>query len=160
VSGPLLFLAQGDLEERMGSLFEELDFSLWLDPDGASALYSARTVEQPFCCIPWAGQHRRAFQKWSAGYNQGAATTMNDQHVTAIATFFQDGLLFVNAGLIAGYLFETRKLRPAAEEQVAKSQSQASAAYEQVESDAATGGNRAGAARSADQTSTAVSGRN
>jgi hypothetical protein len=46
LSGPPLFLAQGDLEERMETLFEKLGFSLWLDPDGASALYSAKTVEQ------------------------------------------------------------------------------------------------------------------
>ena len=46
LSGPPLFLAQGDLEERMEVLFEKLDFSLWLDRDGASTLYSARTVEQ------------------------------------------------------------------------------------------------------------------
>lgn len=46
MSGQPLFLAQGDLEEGMETLFEELGFSLWLDPDGASALYSARTVEQ------------------------------------------------------------------------------------------------------------------
>ena len=46
MSGPPLFLAQGDLEERMETLFEELGFSLWLDPDGESALYSAKTVEQ------------------------------------------------------------------------------------------------------------------
>jgi hypothetical protein len=30
----------------METLFEKLGFSLWLDPDGASALYSAKTVEQ------------------------------------------------------------------------------------------------------------------
>jgi hypothetical protein len=46
MSGPPLFLAQGDLEDRMETLFEELGFSLWLDPDGASALHSAKTVEQ------------------------------------------------------------------------------------------------------------------
>jgi len=46
MNGPPLFLAQGDLEERLETLFERLDFSLWLDPDGASALYSAKTVEQ------------------------------------------------------------------------------------------------------------------
>jgi hypothetical protein len=46
ISGPPLFLAQGDLEERMEALFEELGFSLWLNPDGASALHNARTVEQ------------------------------------------------------------------------------------------------------------------
>jgi hypothetical protein len=31
ISGQPLFLAQGDLEERMETLFEELGFSLWLD---------------------------------------------------------------------------------------------------------------------------------
>ena len=46
LSGSPLFLAQEDLGEGMQNLFERLDFSLWLDPDGASALYSARTVEQ------------------------------------------------------------------------------------------------------------------
>ena len=46
MSGPPVFLAQEDLEARMEMLFEKLDFSLWLDPDGATALYSARTVEQ------------------------------------------------------------------------------------------------------------------
>jgi hypothetical protein len=46
MTGPPLFLAQGDLEERLETLFEELDFSLWLGPDGASTLYGAKTVEQ------------------------------------------------------------------------------------------------------------------
>jgi len=46
LSGSPLFLAQEDLDEGMEVLFEKLDFSLWLDPDGASALYSARTVER------------------------------------------------------------------------------------------------------------------
>jgi hypothetical protein len=46
MTGPPLFLAQSDLEERLETLFGELDFSLWLDPDGASALYSAKTIEQ------------------------------------------------------------------------------------------------------------------
>jgi hypothetical protein len=46
MTGPPLFLAQGDLEERLEALFGELDFSLWLDPDGASAMYSAKTIEQ------------------------------------------------------------------------------------------------------------------
>jgi len=46
MSGPPLFLASADLEERLETLFEELDFSLWLDSDGASVLYSAKTVEQ------------------------------------------------------------------------------------------------------------------
>jgi len=46
MTGPPSFLAQEDLEERLETLCGELDFSLWLDPDGASALYSAKTVEQ------------------------------------------------------------------------------------------------------------------
>lgn len=46
MSGPPLFLAQWDVEERLEGLFQELDLSLWLDPDGASALYGAKTVEQ------------------------------------------------------------------------------------------------------------------
>ena len=43
---------------------------------------------------------------------------VNDQHVTAIATVVQDGLLFLSAVLISWYLWETRKLRTAAEQQV------------------------------------------
>jgi hypothetical protein len=58
---------------------------------------------------------------------------MNDQHVLALTAIVQIVLLAVNAALIAWYLWETRKLRRAAEDQVTKSQSQASAAYEQVE---------------------------
>jgi hypothetical protein len=58
---------------------------------------------------------------------------MNDQHVIAYAMIFQDVLLAISAALIAWYLWETRKLRQAAEDQVTKSQSQISAAYEQVE---------------------------
>lgn len=46
INGPPLFLAPGDLEERLETVFKQLDFSLWLDPDGASALCSAKTVEQ------------------------------------------------------------------------------------------------------------------
>lgn len=44
--------------------------------------------------------------------------TMNDQHVTAIATIVQAVLLLVSAFLIAWYLYETRLLRKAAENQV------------------------------------------
>jgi hypothetical protein len=58
---------------------------------------------------------------------------MSDQHVIACAMIFQDVLLLINAGLIAWYLWETHKLRLAAEDQVTKSQSQISATYEQVE---------------------------
>jgi hypothetical protein len=46
MTGPPLFLAQGDLEERLETLCGELDFSLWLDSDGASVLFNAKTVEQ------------------------------------------------------------------------------------------------------------------
>jgi hypothetical protein len=46
MTGKPLFIAQEDLEDRMQTLLAELDFSMWLDPDGASALYNARTVEQ------------------------------------------------------------------------------------------------------------------
>ena len=46
MSGPPLFLAQGDLEQRLETLCQELDLSLWIDPDGSSALYGAETVEQ------------------------------------------------------------------------------------------------------------------
>ena len=46
ITGPPLFLAEGDVEERLETLFEELDFSLWLAPDGASALYNAKSIEQ------------------------------------------------------------------------------------------------------------------
>jgi len=42
---------------------------------------------------------------------------MNDQHITAIATIVQDILLVLNALLIAWYLYETRKIRRAAQEQ-------------------------------------------
>jgi len=43
---------------------------------------------------------------------------MTDQHITAIATIVQDVLLLVSAGLIGWYLYETRKMRKAAERQV------------------------------------------
>jgi hypothetical protein len=58
---------------------------------------------------------------------------MNDEHVIAIATIVQVVLLAANAFLIAWYLWETRKLRQAAEDQVAKSQSGVAAAPEQVD---------------------------
>lgn len=64
---------------------------------------------------------------------------MNDQHVSAIAMIVQDGLLLVSTGFIFWYLWETRKMRKAAEKQVEKSQAQVdeshrqvTAAYEQV----------------------------
>ena len=59
---------------------------------------------------------------------------MNDQHVTAIAIIVQDILLFVNAFLVGWYLFETRQIRRAAEDQVAKNQELVHAAQEQSES--------------------------
>jgi len=58
---------------------------------------------------------------------------MSDGHVIAVAAVFQAFLLAVNAVLIFWYLWETRKLRQAAEAQVTASQSQISAAYDQVE---------------------------
>jgi hypothetical protein len=46
---------------------------------------------------------------------------VNDQHITAIATIVQDFLLLASAVLIAWYLYETRKMRKAAEAQVESS---------------------------------------
>ena len=43
---------------------------------------------------------------------------MNDQHIIVIATIAQDCLLLASAILIAWYLFETKKMRKAAEAQV------------------------------------------
>jgi hypothetical protein len=43
---------------------------------------------------------------------------VNDQHITAIATVVQDFLLLASAVLIACYLYETRRMRKAAEAQV------------------------------------------
>jgi hypothetical protein len=43
---------------------------------------------------------------------------MNDQHITAVATIFQAGILLVSAILILWYLVETRRMRIAAERQV------------------------------------------
>jgi hypothetical protein len=43
---------------------------------------------------------------------------VNDQHVTAIATIAQDFFLLGSVILIAWYLYETRKMRKAAEAQV------------------------------------------
>jgi hypothetical protein len=45
-------------------------------------------------------------------------TFVNDQHITVIATIVQDFLLLASAILIAWYLFETQKMRKAAEAQV------------------------------------------
>jgi hypothetical protein len=57
---------------------------------------------------------------------------VNDQHVTAIATIVQDVLLLASAGLIAWYLWETRKMRKASESQVSKSQELVEAAQRQI----------------------------
>lgn len=77
---------------------------------------------------------------------------MNDQHVIAVATIVQVLLLLVNAVLIFWYLWETLKLRRAAEDQVTKSQGQVSAAHQQLEVMQQAVGNRSGSARSAEQT--------
>jgi hypothetical protein len=58
---------------------------------------------------------------------------VSDQHITAIATIVQDFLLLASAGLIAWYLWETRKMRKAAENQVARSQELVAAAQRQVD---------------------------
>jgi hypothetical protein len=57
---------------------------------------------------------------------------VTDQHITALATIVQDVLLLLNAGLIAWYLWETRKMRMAAEKQVSKSQDLVDAAQKQL----------------------------
>jgi hypothetical protein len=46
LEGPPLFVVPDDLAERLETLFEELDFSFMLDPDGTLALHRAKTVEQ------------------------------------------------------------------------------------------------------------------
>ncbi|MGA7795345.1 MAG: hypothetical protein WCA19_20080 [Candidatus Acidiferrales bacterium] len=58
---------------------------------------------------------------------------MNDQHIIAIATIVQDCLLLASAFLIAWYLYETRKMRKAAEEQVKESQALVVAAQKQLD---------------------------
>ncbi len=58
---------------------------------------------------------------------------MNDQHMTVIAMIVQDGLLLANAVLIGWYLYETRKMRKAAEEQVRESEALVVAAEDQLE---------------------------
>lgn len=58
---------------------------------------------------------------------------MNYQAVTAVATVVQDLLLLVSAVLIYWYLYETRRMRKAAEEQVAESQALVKASEEQLE---------------------------
>lgn len=57
---------------------------------------------------------------------------MNDQHITTLATIVQDFLLLASAVLIAWYLFETRKMRKAAEDQVKESQALVVAAQKQL----------------------------
>lgn len=57
---------------------------------------------------------------------------MNDQHITAIATIVQDVLLSLSAVLIGWYLWETRKMRQAAEEQVHESQKLVKASHDQL----------------------------
>jgi hypothetical protein len=46
LDGPPLFIVPDDLAERLETLFEELDFSFALDPDGTLALHGAKTVEE------------------------------------------------------------------------------------------------------------------
>jgi hypothetical protein len=58
---------------------------------------------------------------------------VTDQHITAIATIVQDVLLFFSAVLIGWYLWETHKMRTAAEGQVEKSQSLVVLGYRQLE---------------------------
>jgi hypothetical protein len=58
---------------------------------------------------------------------------VTDQHITAIATVLQVILLLVSAVLVGWYLWETRKMRTAAEAQVTKSQQLVTAAQQQVE---------------------------
>ena len=57
---------------------------------------------------------------------------MNDQHVTAIAIIVQDMLLFLSAILIGWYLWETRKMRQAAEKQVGETQALVRASLDQI----------------------------
>jgi hypothetical protein len=56
-----------------------------------------------------------------------------EQYVIAVATVVQDFLLLVSAVLIGWYLYETRKMRKAAEEQVAESQALVKASEDQLE---------------------------
>jgi hypothetical protein len=58
---------------------------------------------------------------------------VNDQHITAVATIVQDLLLLASAFLIAWYLYETRKMRKAAQEQVKESQALVVAAQKQLD---------------------------
>jgi hypothetical protein len=58
---------------------------------------------------------------------------VNYQCITAVATVVQDVLLLVSAILIGWYLYETRRMRKAAEEQVTESQALVRASQEQLE---------------------------
>ncbi len=58
---------------------------------------------------------------------------MNDQHIIACATIFQDVLLLINAVLIAWYLWETHGLRLAGDKQVKATAQQFAMAQEQLE---------------------------
>jgi len=58
---------------------------------------------------------------------------VNDQHVTPVATLVQDALLLLSAVLIFWYLWETRKMRKAAQQQVDKSQELVEAAQRQID---------------------------
>ena len=58
---------------------------------------------------------------------------MIDQPIIVVATIVQDILLLVSTVLIAWYLYETRKMRKAAEHQVTKSQELVAAAQRQVD---------------------------
>jgi hypothetical protein len=62
--------------------------------------------------------------------------TVNSQWVIAIATMVQDVLLLASAVLVAWYLYETRKMRRAAEAQVTESQALVKASREQLEAQA------------------------
>jgi hypothetical protein len=59
--------------------------------------------------------------------------TVDYQGITAVATVAQDVLLLISAFLIGWYLYETRRMRIAAEQQVAKSQALVKASEEQLE---------------------------
>jgi len=58
---------------------------------------------------------------------------VNYQDIIAAATIVQDVLLLVSAFLIGWYLYETRRMRKAAEKQVTESQSLVKASEEQLE---------------------------
>lgn len=58
---------------------------------------------------------------------------MNYQCITAVATVVQDVLLLASAVLIGWYLYETRRMRKAAETQVTESQALVKASEEQLE---------------------------